>query len=52
MKEIVKKPWLLPEIDQVMWYVSAYLEGYYNKQPHSGDNMYGRMPDEVFAAGR
>jgi len=50
LKEVLKRPGLLPSVEEFHQYVDAYITGYHNKQPHSGDGMYGRFPDEVFAA--
>ncbi len=37
-------------IDEFREYVDIFIQGWFNKQPHSGAGMNGRTRDEVFAA--
>ncbi len=37
-------------IDEFREYVDIFIQGWFNKQPHSGTGMNGRTRDEVFAA--
>ena len=39
---------LMP-IDEFVSHVDTYITGYYNKQPHSGEGMWGMSPDEAYA---
>lgn len=36
-------------VEEFIGYVDTYIEGYFNKQPHRGDGMGGRTPDQVYA---
>ncbi len=36
-------------MEEFAGYVDTYIEGYFNKQPHKGDGMGGRTPDQVYA---
>lgn len=49
LKTVVKNG-RLPEISQLSDYINAYIRGWYNNQPHTGEGMNGRTPDEAFAA--
>lgn len=49
LKEIVKQPGRLVALDEFRRQVDIFIRGWYNKQPHSGDGMGGKCPDEVFA---
>ncbi len=49
LKKLVKQKDGLPEINEFIQFVDIYIEGWYNKQPHQGDGMKGKCPDEVFA---
>ena len=49
LKEIVKQPDRLVALDDFRRQVDIFIRGWYNKQPHSGDGMGGKCPDEVFA---
>lgn len=49
LKTVVKDTDKLKKVEEFIGFVDAYLEGWYNKQPHSGEGMNGRTPDEVFA---
>jgi hypothetical protein len=39
---------LIP-IDEFIGMVDTYIRGFYNKQPHHGEGMWGMTPDEAFA---
>lgn len=49
LKKVVKNPDKLTLVNDFMKYVDAYLYGDYNKRKHTGEGMYGKSPDEVFA---
>lgn len=36
-------------MEEFAGYVDTYMEGYFNRQPHKGDGMGGRTPDQVYA---
>ena len=36
-------------LEEFAGYVDVYIEGHFNKQPHKGDGMGGRTPDQVYA---
>ena len=48
LKELVKYPNSLVNIEEFKKQVDTYILGWYNKQPHSGEGMYGKTPDEIF----
>lgn len=50
LKTEVKNKSALTAIDDFKNQVDAYITGIYNKHSHAGEGMYGRSPDEVFAA--
>lgn len=50
LKTEVKNMSALTAIDDFKKQVDAYITGIYNKHSHAGEGMYGRSPDEVFAA--
>ena len=50
LKSIVKMPEKLTAITEFEHQVDTYINGWYNKQPHSGEGMNGKSPDEVYAA--
>lgn len=50
LKEVVKNPDLMKEVEEFKQFVDIYINGWFNKQPHQGDGMNGKCPDEVFAA--
>jgi hypothetical protein len=49
LKDVVKYPEKLKKVEEFKQYVDTYLAGWYNKQPHTGEGMNGKSPDEVFA---
>ena len=49
LKKELRKPERIIGIDEFINHVDTYIKGFYNKQPHSGDGMYGRSPDEAYA---
>ncbi len=50
LKYLEKNPALLPELSKFKEMVDLWIDGWYNKHPHKGEGMYGKCPDEVFAA--
>lgn len=48
LKELVKYPNSLVNIEEFKKQVDTYILGWYNKQSHSGEGMYGKTPDEIF----
>lgn len=48
LKELVKYPNSLVNIEEFKKQVDTYILGWYNKQPHSGEGMYSKTPDEIF----
>ncbi len=36
-------------LEEFAGYVDTYIEGYFNRQPHKGDGMGGKTPDQVYA---
>ena len=44
LKKMVKTMKGLPSIEEFIQYVDIYIEGWYNKQPHEGTGMKGKMP--------
>ncbi|MGL4791968.1 MAG: Mu transposase C-terminal domain-containing protein, partial [Anaerotignaceae bacterium] len=49
LKGLVKTPENLVGIEDFKKQVDTYINGWYNKQVHSGEGMYNKCPDEVFA---
>jgi len=49
LEKVMKQPDKLIAIDEFVSLVDTYIKGYYNKQPHSGEGMWGRSPDEAYA---
>ena len=49
LKDVVKTPEQLITIDEFIQTVDTYITGFYNKQPHRGEGMHGKSPDEVYA---
>lgn len=49
LKEVVKNPDRLKTVEEFTAFVDTWIAGWYNRQPHSGEGMYGRTPDEVFS---
>lgn len=51
--ERLKKSWKYASnftlMEEFTGYVDTYIEGYFNKQPHKGDGMGGKTPDQVYA---
>jgi len=48
-KDLAKRPSELTQVDDFIAQVDIYIQGWYNKQPHRGEGMNGKCPDEVFA---
>ena len=48
LEKVMKQPDKLVTIDEFTTHVDTYIKGYYNKQPHSGEGMWGDSPDDVF----
>lgn len=48
LKKMVKEGKGLPNIEEFMKFVDIYIEGWYNKQPHTGEGMKGESPDHIF----
>lgn len=36
-------------MEEFIGYVDTYIEGYFNKQPHKGEGMGGKTPDQIYA---
>ena len=49
LQDYVKSPEKLIGIDEFIKYVDAYIEGIYNRHPHTGEGMWGQSPDQAFA---
>jgi transposase InsO family protein len=49
LEKVLKHPDKLTPIDEFVSLVDTYIKGYYNKQPHNGEGMWGRSPDDVYA---
>jgi hypothetical protein len=49
LKKLVKKSERLITMKEMTEAVDAWITGWYNKQPHQGDCMYGKTPDQVYA---
>ena len=50
LKHLVKLPNKLAAITEFEKQVDTYITGFYNKHPHYGEGMYGKTPDDVYAA--
>lgn len=49
LKKQMAQPENLIGIDEFIGQVDTYIKGFYNKQPHNGEGMWGRSPDEAFS---
>ena len=49
LKEVVKDSSKLKTVREFSGFADTWIAGWYNKQPHSGEGMYGRSPDETYA---
>ncbi|MBR1568682.1 MAG: DDE-type integrase/transposase/recombinase [Lachnospiraceae bacterium] len=50
LKGLAKDAENFTAVEDFRIYVDAWIDGVYNKEPHTGDGMYGKCPDEVYAA--
>ncbi|GHU78093.1 hypothetical protein FACS1894188_13060 [Clostridia bacterium] len=50
LKIVVKDPKHMKMVAELKELIGTYLDGWYNKQPHSGEGMGGKSPDEVYYA--
>lgn len=48
-KVVAKKPNELTQVTEFVHQVDTYIQGWYNRQTHSGEGMNGKCPDEVYA---
>lgn len=49
LKEVIKDPSKLLKDGEFSEFFDTYIDGWYNKQPHHGEGMNGKCPDEVYA---
>ena len=46
LKEVVKNPDRMKKIEEFIGFVDTWIAGWYNKQPHTGEGMYGRTQNK------